>query len=180
MSFNVSMCVWKNYPECSSGYFLFTSNSIFRFIHDSQQLNWHQSDAFKTQRWTSGVCVSGVQRGGESLHLLLSNALLLFTFSLISQHHRPPLGGLSCLSAPAASHLNISSSCLAASAARQVSSRSEDPTLKWSMEGLFSVCVRADGRLKAKGREPETPLHQALRHRPLIGSEKVEKTWSDN
>lgn len=62
-----------------------------------------------------------------------------------------------------------------------MSSGSEDPTLKWSMEGLFSVCVLADGRLKAKGWvEPETPLDQALRHRPVIGSEKVEKTWSDN
>lgn len=40
-------------------------------------------------------------------------------------------------------HLNISSSCLAASAACQVSSRSQGPTLKWSMEVIFrGVCVR--------------------------------------
>lgn len=46
------------------------------------------------------------------------------------------------LPTPAVFHLNISSSCLAASAACQVSSRSQGPTLKWSMEVIFrGVCV---------------------------------------
>lgn len=87
----------------------------------------------------------------------------------------------SFFSAPADFHLNISSSCLAASVACQVSSRSGDLTLKWSMEGIFSVCERADRRAKAKDWvEMEMQHGQALRHRPVIGSEKVEKTWSDN
>lgn len=46
-------------------------------------------------------------------------------------------------STPAVFHLNISSSCLAASVACQVSSRSQGPTVKWSTEVIFrGVCVR--------------------------------------
>lgn len=51
-------------------------------------------------------------------------------------------------------HLNISSSCLAASAACQVSSRSQGPTLKWSMEVIFrGVCVRRQKRGEKKKKE---------------------------
>lgn len=54
-------------------------------------------------------------------------------------------------STPAVFHLNISSSCLAASTACQVSSRSQGPTLKWSTEVIFrGVCVRKRERQKEK------------------------------
>lgn len=89
------------------------------------------------------------------------------------------------LPTPAVFHLNISSSCLAASAACQVSSRSQGPTLKWSMEVIFRgvcvcVCVRKREPEREKergGDEKERQLGWGLRHRVEIRSEKVEKTW---
>ena len=54
---------------------------------------------------------------------------------------------------PAVFHLNISSSCLAASVACQVSSRSQGPTLKWSTGVIFrGVCEKErDWKRKPKG-----------------------------
>lgn len=60
-----------------------------------------------------------------------------------------------------------------------MSSRSQGPTLKWSMEVIFrGECVRGDRTRKGKRLdEREKQLDWALRHRGVIGSEKVEKTW---
>lgn len=121
----------------------------------------------------------------EILHILLTiriSSLSLFLI-LCPVFLSLPLFPLSFFSSsnPAIFHLNISSSCLAASAACQVSSRSQSPTLKWSMEVVFRVvCVRKreTDREKEKGwDEKEKLLGWGLRHRVVIGSEKVEKTW---
>lgn len=76
---------------------------------------------------------------------------------------------------PAVFHLNISSSCLAAYAACQVSSRSQGPTLKWSTEVIFrGVCARKKDAEREKG---GMRRRSGLRRRVVIRSEKVEETW---
>lgn len=84
----------------------------------------------------------------EYRHSLLPSSSVLYSFLTLFS----PLAFFTS-STPAVFHLNISSSCLAASAACQVSSRSQGPTLKWSMEVIFrGVCVRRRETKREKGK----------------------------